>query len=256
MTFRVLKSLWNLRLATLVMAARGSKRTLLRVRDWFRRARKRKGYTPGLWPVVIVLPLWLVAAAAAAWGINVWLRAKHDLVGNPEALEVTRIVLSLVAGVGVVFVGVYAYRKQRIEEGASRRADHGQFLDRYNAAAAQLAHEKPAARLAGVYAMAQLADDWRDLRQQCVDVLCAYLRMPAEDDDPSHPDHEVRATVVRVIADHLRDLSAPTSWSKLNYNFERASLSEALFDDVTFRGKRTSFAGAMFDRGKTSFRGV
>ena len=35
-------------------------------------------------------------------------------------------------------------------------------------------------RLAGVYAMAQLADDWADpdARRQCVAVLCAYLRMP------------------------------------------------------------------------------
>jgi hypothetical protein len=31
--------------------------------------------------------------------------------------------------------------------------------------------------LAGVYAMSRLADDWTDQRQQCVDVLCAYLRL-------------------------------------------------------------------------------
>ena len=28
--------------------------------------------------------------------------------------------------------------------------------------------------------MAGLADDWPDHRQMCVDVLCAYLRMPYE----------------------------------------------------------------------------
>jgi hypothetical protein len=31
-------------------------------------------------------------------------------------------------------------------------------------------------RLAGVYEMARLADDWADQRQTCVDVLCACLR--------------------------------------------------------------------------------
>ena len=51
---------------------------------------------------------------------------------------------------------------------------------RYGEAAAQLGHGNAAIRLAGVYAMAQLADDWADpdARQQCVAVLCAYLRMP------------------------------------------------------------------------------
>jgi hypothetical protein len=31
-----------------------------------------------------------------------------------------------------------------------------------------------------VYALAGLADDWPENRQTCVDVLCAYLRMPYE----------------------------------------------------------------------------
>ena len=39
-----------------------------------------------------------------------------------------------------------------------------------------------AVRLAGVYAMAGLADDWPENRQTCVDVLCGYLRMPYEPD--------------------------------------------------------------------------
>src|ERR1700722_15145163 len=53
--------------------------------------------------------------------------------------------------------------------------------ERFATAADQLGSDKPAAvRLAGVYAMAGLADDWEDNRQTCVDVLCAYLRMPYE----------------------------------------------------------------------------
>jgi hypothetical protein len=53
--------------------------------------------------------------------------------------------------------------------------------ERFSAAAGQLGSDKPSAvRLAGVYAMAGLADDWEDDRQTCVDMLCAYLRMPYE----------------------------------------------------------------------------
>ena len=53
--------------------------------------------------------------------------------------------------------------------------------ERFDTVAEQLGSDKsPAVRLAAVYAMAGLADDWQDHRQTCVDVLCAYLRMPYE----------------------------------------------------------------------------
>lgn len=83
--------------------------------------------------------------------------------------------------------------------------------ERFATAAEQLGGDKPpAVQLAGVYAMAVLADDWEKYRQTCVDVLCAYLRMPYEPDpgeDAPRPERlafqvgrEVRHTVIRVIA--------------------------------------------------------
>ena len=55
--------------------------------------------------------------------------------------------------------------------------------ERFATAAGQLGDDKPSAvRLAGVYAMAGLADDWPENRQTCVDVLCGYLRLPYEPD--------------------------------------------------------------------------
>ena len=88
--------------------------------------------------------------------------------------------------------------------------------ERFATAAEQLGSDKPpAVRLAGVYAMAGLADDWEENRQTCVDVLCAYLRMPYEPDpgdEAPEPERlafrasrEVRHTVIRVITAHLRD---------------------------------------------------
>src|SRR6185437_11830806 len=87
--------------------------------------------------------------------------------------------------------------------------------ERFATAADQLGSDKPAAvRLAGVYAMTGLADDWQENRQTCVDVLCAYLRMPYEpepDDGVATAERlafrgnrEVRHTVIRVIGAHLR----------------------------------------------------
>ena len=79
--------------------------------------------------------------------------------------------------------------------------------ERFATAADKLGSDKPpAVRLAGVYAMAGLADDWPENRQTCVDVLCAYLRLPYEpdpgDDAPAperlafRASREVRYTVV------------------------------------------------------------
>lgn len=39
-------------------------------------------------------------------------------------------------------------------------------------------HRPAAVRLAAVYGLAGLADDWPENRQTCVDVLSGYLRMP------------------------------------------------------------------------------
>ena len=80
--------------------------------------------------------------------------------------------------------------------------------ERFSTAAEQLGSDKPSAvRLAGVYAMAGLADDWAENRQTCVDVLCAYLRLPYVPDpgeDAPEPERrgfrasrEVRHTVIR-----------------------------------------------------------
>ena len=96
--------------------------------------------------------------------------------------------------------------KQTLAEQRSRGLN-----ERFATAADRLGSDKPpAVRLAGVYAMAGLADDWEENRQTCVDVLCGYLRMPY-DPDPGEgkfrlvflADREVRHTVIRVITAHL-----------------------------------------------------
>jgi uncharacterized membrane-anchored protein YhcB (DUF1043 family) len=68
--------------------------------------------------------------------------------------------------------------------------------DRFTTAAEQLGSEKPAVQLAGVYAMAGLADDWEENRQTCVDVLCAYLRMPYEPDPGQDAPAPLRLTSI------------------------------------------------------------
>jgi uncharacterized protein YjbI with pentapeptide repeats len=125
--------------------------------------------------------------------------------------------------------------------------------ERFATAAGQLGSDKPAAvRLAGVYAMAGLADDWPENRQTCVDVLCGYLRMPYEPNpgqDAPAPERlafwasrQVRHTVIRVITAHLKP-DAAVSWQGLKFDF-----TDAVFDGGDFRGAEFSGGEVLFDR--------
>ncbi len=135
--------------------------------------------------------------------------------------------------------------------------------ERFDTVAEQLGSDKPpAVRLAAVYAMAGLADDWQDHRQMCVDVLCAYLRMPYEpgpgDDAPVEKrlafqaSREVRHTVIRVITAHLNG-TAPVSWCGLNFDFAGAVFDGGDFRGAKFSGGTVGFGYAEFSGGTVSF---
>jgi uncharacterized protein YjbI with pentapeptide repeats len=138
--------------------------------------------------------------------------------------------------------------------------------ERFAAAAGQLGSDKPpAVRLAGVYAMAGLADDWEENRQTCVDVLCAYLRLPFESNpgqDVPEPEwlafrasREVRHTVIRVITAHLKD-DAAVSWQGLNFDFTGAVFDGGDFSGAKFSGGTVRFIGAEFSGGTVYFNGA
>lgn len=138
--------------------------------------------------------------------------------------------------------------------------------ERFATAADRLGSDKPAAvRLAGVYAMAGLADDWEENRQTCVDVLCAYLRMPYEPApgaDSLAPERlafdanrEVRHTVIRIIGEHLRPGTA-ASWQGLNLDFTGVDFDGGDFSGARFSGREVNFSRAQFSGGLVSFDGA
>jgi len=168
--------------------------------------------------------------------------------------DVVRSTVLALGLIGAVPAGYVAYRRQQTTEAehqldqrkehqrqaelgdANERAAAKDFRDRYTAAATQIGSDKAPIRLAGVYALAQLADEWghtdNDQRQTCIDVLCSYLRMPwplkAPDDAAEHEkldkkrlrDEEtrVRETILRVIATHLhKDREANTGWQQNDF---------------------------------------
>lgn len=227
-----------------------------------------------------------LGVAFAAYGILRWI-TPVDASKTAAEIDVTRVALTVVAGVGGVVALVIAYRRQRDLE-------QSRFVERFGAAAAQLGATDVAVRIAGVYAMAGVADESDGhRRQQCIDVLCGYLRLPydaehgasgrtklviktqreAGDETEEHieyrqNDREVRATIIRVIADHLHP-TAEQSWSDYHFDFRTAHLENvdlsgvvlrglARFDNATFYGtanfRYTDFSNLAFH--KATFHGT
>ncbi|OYD61272.1 pentapeptide repeat-containing protein [Rhodococcus sp. OK302] len=109
---------------------------------------------------------------------------------------------------------------------------------RYTTCAEQLAHDSAAIRLAGVYALASLADDWqqqneRDEKQVALDLLRAYLRTPnthtpalVTAELPDTGELEVRKTILLTL--HKRstaEASDPKSWKGFDCTISGADIS-------------------------------
>jgi hypothetical protein len=203
-------------------------------------------HTPTLFPFLPALVAILVVAAGIAWlafvgfarlsgfEVSVWKPVLGSL--PPERLfDVTRAAATAVGVLGGVFAVVYAYRRQRIQEAGSRREDGEQLSQRYQDAAGQLGHDKAAVRLAGVYAMSRLADDWVDQRQQCVDVLCAYVRLPVPHEGEAE-EQVIRRTILDEIRAHTSiDKAAVLSWSSLRLDLTGARLDDFVAVRCKFR---------------------
>ncbi|MEU6724742.1 hypothetical protein ABZ917_13615 [Nonomuraea wenchangensis] len=206
----------------------------------------------------------LVTALLIAWGAPAM--ESVPTLSLASLLDMIKISGGAVAGVGGVIALVVAYRRQRVLETTSA-LEHSKearertrvFNERFATACGQLGEDSAAVRLAGVHALAGLADDWSAGRQTCIDVLCAYLRMPYEinaepDASVNHRLHlqsmrEVRRTIWRIIGAHLR-LDATQPWNGHNFDFTGAVID----CDVPLYGARLS-AGKMTFNGCQIVRG-
>lgn len=99
--------------------------------------------------------------------------------------------ITIAAGLfgGVLFIAftvlkyrshVQADEKLAIDQKTAKLQTAEHFSERFAQAAEMLGSEKTATRMGGVYALAALADEWTENRQQCVDLLCGYLRTPIQ----------------------------------------------------------------------------
>lgn len=230
-----------------------------------------------LWPVGLVLASTFALAVLVAGGVFF---AGWDLLGArglktqdrldaKTLFDLVKLAFGVVAGAGALVALVVAYRRQRVDEDGALREATRLHTERFTTAVSQLGEESAAVRLGGVHALAGLADDAPTdlLRQTCIDVLCAYLRLPYTTQADLPPDdtaaqhaylasREVRHTIIRLIRD--RTALAPedfaASWQGYDLDFTGVVFDGGDFTGAVFApGSTVTFSDARFPDGTVSF---
>jgi uncharacterized protein YjbI with pentapeptide repeats len=259
------------------------------------------------------IPWWWAVVAAVAVGVAIWmstwwlLAQTHGLHGAEEAqarMDAIKAGLSVGAGIGGAVALLVALRRQwlserdqahredvaqqtqahsdRLAAAAELDAAERRITELYIAAVNQLGSDKAAVRLGGLYALERLAQSNQGHRQTIVDVICAYLRMPAPQAEPAvgtrwaeereaspqeahrREELQVRKTAQRILAAHLRDetyadqrANGPppdTFWAEIN-TIDLAGAHLVDFGLVDCRVDVLNFNGATFT-GESVFRGL
>ena len=242
----------------------------------FRSREKRRGLR--LWPVGTALVLTFTAAllvSATVFYTGWALMDAHGLkpqrrIDSSTLFDLVKLSFGVVAGAGALVALVVAYRRQRLDEDAALRDATRLHTERFTTAVSQLGDDSAAVRLGGVHALAGLADDapTQDLRQTCIDVLCAYLRLPyTAEADLSDGDtaarhnylalREVRHTVIRLIRNHLRlDPDHPHSWQGRDFDLTDVTFDDGDLSGAVFSGGTVDFSRAVFSSGSIDFFGA
>lgn len=174
------------------------------------RVMKPRTYRPiHLGTVVVLVFVLLVATGVAGWLMWDAARIPASFPNSPDLavrkaqlrVDVIRNILAVSAGTGGLMALVLAARRQYVKERVdhddqehkNRTAEDAKYdaaerrlTDLYIKAAEQLGSDKAPVRLASLLSLERIGDNHPEHRQNVVDLLCAYLRMPYD-----HPTNEV-----------------------------------------------------------------
>jgi|BarGraIncu01122A_1022018.scaffolds.fasta_scaffold15594_2 uncharacterized protein YjbI with pentapeptide repeats len=186
----------------------------------------------------------LAVALLVVWALPAWVVRGERLAGPARQGEMaavrTALIALLVAGATARGVA-YTARTFRLSKTAY-------LTERFQKASEQLGSQSPIVSVAAVLALARLADEWEENRQECIDVLCAMLRSPPHTDEALAAEHDdVRRTALRVIVDHLQPTAMP-SWRGRNLRLAGAQLRDADFSGVEFSDGTVSLGATFIER--------
>lgn len=203
---------------------------------------KRVLYQPGSF-VRTYSALLLVGVTATILfyaGMQHFLLDGRDLDAT-RRIDLAKVALTVVGGAGAIAVLYVSYRRQRTDEVSGEREQDRLFTDRFTKASEQLGHASAAVRLAGVYALARIADDSTRDRQTCMRTLTAYLRMPYEAD---LSEWQVRKTVAEIITKRL-DPKSEFFWDDDELDLRGAYLPEFSLSGIEIK-RNVRLEGATF----------
>ena len=240
------------------------------------------------------LPLFAAIAIWAVLGIIAFLLAMWWLGRVPfwqlkldpekQAENIVKIALTLVGGVGAVAYLVIKYQERQQAGDAEKREKDRTVDTKMQDAINQLGFDKASTRIAGVYALTDIADRYKGgYRQRVVDILCGYLRSDRANyalDELGQPvknasghlvksgalDEAVESTILSVMCDRLRKerkddktgrqtVDDDQLWCACTFDFHEATFHEAVdLTDSTFE-YAPYFHGTKFER-NADFRGA
>ena len=244
----------------------------------------------GTWPLFGVILVWVVLALVVftvlgwlwgegpLWSWQRWLTNWRGAGVRADPLDVVKVSLTTIGGIGGTGYLVIKYRERASAERAERDAEQDRAEQRLLSGVQQLGSGSPQVRIAGVYSLADVADTYRgEYRQRVVSILCGYLRTQRgewrtivnEQDGPEQSSEEkvyvshdgaVESTVLEVLIRHLRKRREKTKhreavtqlveddqlWCDCTIDLHDAVLTEiADFRGTTFTNN-ANFRGATF----------
>lgn len=225
----------------------------------------------------LAIAFWTLLSVACYTALS-WLWGGRFLAGwtNEKSLtfkELLSTTLAAVGGIGAVGYLVIKYREQVSIERDEDRKDEESADRKIQNAIQQLGSESPQVCIAGVYALADIANTRRESHHQRItDILCGYLR--------TEHNEAVESTIFSIFRENLANIDTPNHednpWSsckldlqgsKIIGNLELSCLliGEINCDNAHFAGKVTfsesrftrtaTFRGTIFE-GNASFQGA
>ena len=238
----------------------------------------------GKLPLFVAIAIWavlgIIAFLLAMWWLGRVPFWQLKLDPRKHAENIVKIALTLVGGVGAVAYLVIKYQ-ERQQAGRAEKREKDRLVDtKVQDAINQLGSDKASTRIAGVYALTDIADRYKGgYRQRVVDILCGYLRSDRSSYAPDRSrqpvwdasghlvesaasDEAVESTILSVMRDRLRkerkdDKTGETIvqtvdddqlWCACTFDLHGATFHEAVdLTDSTFECV-PNFRGTKFER--------
>ena len=210
--------------------------------------------TIALWTLLSLTAYTLLAAIWGEGAVSERLFSGWRIKSSPEITPLERIktTLTTVGGIGGVSFLVIKFRQQDIAEKQHKhseeeriKAEEAEINRKFDAekleankklvdAVQQLGDQSPQVRIAGVYALADVAGTYGsenhgvDYNKRAVEILCGYLRtVRSEDDKP------VESAVLSILSSHLTPSTNSlhnniSPWSRYTIDLRGAKLTEAV----------------------------